>query len=107
MKTNILYTSAPLAPPTALIVTNVTSRSVSLSWEPPQVDLHNGVIRHYQIMVSETDTGITSIHRTTANTAFILGMLHPYYSYVFRVQAVTVTAGPFSSPITTVTLQDG
>ena len=100
-------TSAPLAPPTSLIVTNVTSTSVSLSWEPPQMNLHNGVIRHYLIMVSETNTGTNSSHRTTANTAFTIRMLHPYYTYVFMIQAVTVAAGPFSSSITAVTHQDG
>ena len=71
------------------------------------MDLQNGVIRHYLIMVSETNTGTNMSRRTTANTAFTIGMLHPYYLYVFMIQAVTVAEGPFSSSIAAVTLQDG
>lgn len=71
------------------------------------MDLHNGVIRHYQIVISETDTSTNITLMTTANTVFTVGMLHPYYTYVFIVQAVTVAAGPFSSSVSTLTPQDG
>ena len=67
----------------------------------------NGVIRHYLVQVSESETGTNYTYQTTAHTVFAVGDLHPYYTYSFSVQAVTVAAGPLSTPRSVRTLEDG
>ena len=87
---------APGAAPTMLTASNITATSVTLSWEPPESDLQNGVIRHYLIQVFEYQTGNNLTYQATAHTVFTIGDLHPFYTYSFSVQAVTVAAGPLS-----------
>ena len=99
--------SAPEAAPTDPIVLNTTSTSVSLTWGAPAMELQNGVIRHYQVVAFEVNTNTSLTYRATANTAFTVGELHPYYTYQFAVQAVTVAAGPLSTSVSVLTLQDG
>ena len=98
---------APGAAPTMLTASNVTATSITLSWEPPESDLQNGVIRHYLIQVLETQTGNNLTYQVTALTVFTVGDLHPFYTYSFSVQAVTVAAGPLSLPQSVRTLEDG
>ena len=98
---------APGAAPTMLTASNITATSFTLSWEPPESDLQNGVIRHYLIQVFETQTGNNLTYQATARTVFTVGDLHPFYSYSFSVQAVTVAAGPLSVPRSVRTLEDG
>ena len=107
IRLSLFLPSAPDAAPTSVAVLNVTSTSVSMYWDPPPLELQNGVIRHYQIVAFEVDTNTSLAYVATANTAFTLGELHPYYTYRFSVQAVTVAAGPSSMPVSIVTLQDG
>ena len=98
---------APEAAPTMLTASNITATSVALSWEPPESDLQNGVIRHYLIQVFETQTGNNLTYQVTARTVFTVGDLHPFYTYSFSVQAVTVAAGPLSVPQSVRTLENG
>ena len=98
---------APSGPPTSLTVTSVTSTALTLNWIPPDVDLQNGQIRHYLITVYERDTGGNFTLQTLANTQFTVGDLHPYYTYEFTVQAVTVAPGPVSTLVSILTPQDG
>ena len=102
-----LYQLAPSGAPSPAMVVGLTSTSVSLNWLPPNNTLHNGVIRHYSIYVQETNTGADFSVQTLSDTTFTVGDLHPYYTYVISVQAVTVLPGPMSSPTTILTLQDG
>lgn len=102
-----LLLAAPGVAPTMLTERNITSTSVTLSWEPPASNLQNGVIRHYLIQVLESETGLSYTYQTTAHTVFIVGDLHPYYTYTFSVQAVTVAAGPLSTSRSLRTLEDG
>ena len=90
-----------------LTASNVTATSVTLSWEPPESDLQNGVIRHYLIQVFEYQTGNNLTYQATAHTVFTVGDLHPFYTYSFSIQAVTVAAGPLSVSKSVRTLEDG
>ena len=98
---------APGAAPTMLTASNITATSVTLSWEPPESDLQNGVIRHYLIQVFEYQTGNNLTYQATAHTVFTVGDLHPFYTYSLSVQAVTVAAGPLSVSQSISTLEDG
>lgn len=89
-----------------MVVSNITSTSVTVTWEAPAAELQNGVIRHYQITAFEVDTGTTFTYRATANTEFTVGELHPHYTYRIAVAAVTVATGPLSTAVSLLTLQD-
>ena len=104
---SLTFIVAPEAAPTMLTANNVTATSFTLSWEPPESDLQNGVIRHYLIQVFETQTGNNLTYQVTARTVFTVGDLHPFYTYSFSVQAVTVAAGPLSLSESVRTLEDG
>ena len=85
---------------------NVTSTSLYLLWDSPPPDEHNGIIRYYQIHLTENDTGLIHQYRTTNNEYFI-DRLHPYYHYILQIQAVTVLPGEQSDTLYITTLEDG
>lgn len=100
------YAPAPGAPPVNLSYANLTSSSLSLSWEPPTAEEHNGIIRRYIIGVTEEETG-NQFNFSSPATATMIQQLHPNYRYSFRVSAVTVSPGPSSHPLTVQMLEDG
>ena len=60
----------------------------------------------YIINVTEVDTGV-QFQYTSVNTQYILRSLHPYYTYDFVIEAVTVAPGPPTSVFSIQTNQDG
>lgn len=99
---------APEAPPVMVMHSNIMSRSVALSWATPRSDRQNGVIRHYLIEAYENVTGNTLTYPTPSDqTSLVISNLHPFYVYTIRIQAVTVSPGPLSEPLTVNTMEDG
>ena len=90
-----------------MISSDVTSTSLTLTWLPPQTTLQNGVIRHYIVTALEINTGANFTYQAQSHTTFSIGDLHPYYTYLFNVFAVTVEVGPASLDHSVTTLQDG
>ena len=84
---------------------NATSTSLTLSWNAPAEP--NGIVRHYLVLVEETDTNHNHTVVSYSNVQFTVGGLHPYYTYELSVQAVTITSGPPSTILSVQTLQDG
>ena len=99
----------------------VSSRSISLSWEPPILE-NGGSILQYHMIVIETQihytndgveiTGMqTYLNRTynvSAGRAQLIDMIHPDYNYTVRIAAATEPGiGLFSDPITVRTEMDG
>ena len=80
--------------------------SVSVSWQPPPVAEQNGIIRIYNISVTEEETG-NVIELCTEKTSTVITNLHPDYNYSISVAAFTVQTGPFSSSISLKTHEDG
>lgn len=72
---------------------------------PPAVD-HNGIIRNYTVRTTEENTGRQFL-LTSHGSSQRIDSIHPYYNYTCAVAAVTVSAGPFSAPITTTTAEAG
>ena len=97
---------APSGPPVGVSYLEVTSTSVTLSWNPPETSQHNGVIRSYTVNVQEEETG-RSFSVNSTNTELSIGNLHPFYTYHFAVAAVTISQGPFTYEYTLQTLEDG
>ena len=96
----------PTAVPENITVEHVLSDTVILSWEPPPVEQQNGAIQSYVIGVTEADSG-REYNVTSLVTTHAVGSLHPYYTYSFRIAAVTIGIGPYSHPINTTTLEAG
>ena len=88
------------------MVAVIDSRSVHLSWSPPPPEHHNGVIRQFQINVTEVDTG-RAYQLTSFGSSRTVSSLHPFYTYQFSVAAYTVAPGPFSVPSVQLMPQDG
>ena len=75
-------------------------------WDELPSEDKNGIIRYYLVNVTETNTG--HHYQTTSTTTDIaLSNLHPYYTYSITVAAYTIEEGPFSTPVSFTTLQDG
>ena len=90
-----LVSAAPSAPPQNLSGFAVDHTSISLSWSPPPVHLQNGNITHYEINITERETGLV-FQYTTTNTSIVISSLHPDYIYDCIVAAFTVALGPYS-----------
>lgn len=79
---------------------------ITLQWSPPPPIDVNGVLRHYVVEVTETDTG-RDWSFVALGPSLILGSLHPYYNYSARVAAYTIELGPFTELFFVQTNQSG
>lgn len=95
---------APSSPPRRVVVVPISSRSLQVSWQPPSTP--NGQITEYHINITEINTNTWREVRSTSLTKLITG-LHPYYTYITSVAAVTIGKGPYSTPIRIRTFSDG
>ena len=89
-------TAAPAGPPQELKVVLITSRSLKLSWFPPLLQDHNGIIREYRIRVTDVQTGNT-VELVSTSTSITIQPLHPYYVYHCNVAAYTIAEGPYAA----------
>ena len=103
---NLFSTTAPSAPPEDIQISAEDSRTLRLSWEPPNNRSRNGIIQLYHINVTELYTDFTFLVETTAQSVLV-DDLHPYYRYSCIVAAETVDLGPFSSPVFIQLPEDG
>ena len=84
----------------------MSSTGFVVSWTMPMPADHNGIIRSYTVNITEENTGTHTIF-TSHTSSQRIDSLHPYYNYTCLVAAVTVSAGPFSPPITITTAESG
>ena len=92
------YSVVPTAAPTNLIVTRKDSSSVSLSWNPPPAEHHNGQLIGYTVEVKDVN-GMSQQdpEQPTSNFAKIDG-LNSDTEYKFHVSARTAAG---SGPVAT------
>ena len=117
----LLSDLAPTASPQKISFVH-TSRSFTLSWYPPTPLEQNGVLTLYHVIIMEVQilyldngTVISQIGRNFNRTCDVsrdhmqsIDMLHPSYKYTVRIAAANIVGiGPFSDPITVMTLEDG
>ena len=86
----------PSSPPVNVSLADVTSTSLTIKWNPPPDDEHNGIIQYYLLSVEEIPSNIT-LSLNTSELSISLTNLHPDYEYEFIISAVTVGPGPFFS----------
>ena len=64
--------------------------------------LDNGTV------ISQMGTNFNRTYNVSEGRIQLIDMLHPSYNYTVRIAAATVAGiGPFSDPITVMTLEDG
>lgn len=101
------YSLAPSAPPMDVNHTRLTSNSVVLQWSPPSAQHLNGIIRAYNVVVYELETGQSNSLSSSQNELSIgSANLQPFYWYNFSVCAVTVAQGPCTDMYSLQTLED-
>ena len=84
-----------------------SSRSASITWDPPPADQWNGVIILYIINVTVVETRLT-FQLNSTSTSIAVSTLQPYRNYDCIIAAITsVGTGPFSNRFTLTTPQDG
>lgn len=66
---------------------------MELSWDPPAMELQNGLIRQYGVRIVTLNTQREMIH-TTNGTRLLVDGLHPFYIYRCYVLAITLGPGP-------------
>ena len=95
---------APTGAPGGLTSTSVESRSLSVVWGTVPCPHQGGPITGYKLRYSNG----TSIMETMGNRKHSLTGLTPFTSYSVQVAAVNDGGtGPYSTPLTVETLQDG
>ena len=97
---------APSAPPTVLSVDLVTATSFLVKWTLPPLNETNGRIRYFMLAITENETLVTTYVEVYHTTKLLEG-LHPFYTYMLEVAAVTSALGPYSSPFATITKEAG
>ena len=75
-------------------------------WNPPPDDDINGIVQHYIIKVQVAESQAQTQYETSS-LQFTLTNLQPYCTHIIQVAAFTIAPGPFSEPLTVVTLEDG
>ena len=96
----------PTAAPTVTLYSAVDSTSLFISWLAPPLDQQNGMIRRYDLTLTELETGSVFTY-STSGTNFTATLLHPNYQYQVEVSAVTIGSGPSSAPLIVMTPEDG
>ena len=100
--------AVPSGPPRNLMPANVTSRSITLTWDPPYPNEWNGIILYYVVDIVEMESGEHRQEVSTNSTSLLVYQLHPYYSYSFNVSAATtIGPGPQSEVFTVRALEEG
>ena len=105
----IIILLSPSIVPTAavqnVIVSDVSSTGLTVSWEAPPLSHQNGPITVYSILISAVNSSYSRSVTSLALTVDITG-LHPNYEYTVSVTAESNSgSGIASSPIMFTTLQ--
>ena len=102
---SFLYYSAPSGPPLNVTTRAVNSTTIQVTWAPPAPENQNGIITLYNINVTVSETKGDFVLNTSRTSLNVTG-LHPHYTYIFAVTAVTIRPGPYSEPQAITTPED-
>lgn len=84
-----------------------SSRTATLSWDPPVPSLRNGEITSYTVNVSVVESE-EMLQYTSLSADLELSSLRPYHTYMFMIAASTIAGeGPFSMVVTIRMPEDG
>ena len=99
--------TVPSSYPQNFLVAASSSRSATITWEPPQLTEQNGIIILYTINVTIAGSG-EMFQLTSTTTSLTVSTLRPFTTYFCIIAASTsVGIGPFSMVVTLQTPEDG
>ena len=99
--------AAPSGPPQNFQSSEVSSRSITFTWDPPLFEEQNGVITGYIINVTSIETE-ELFELFSDSESLTADFVRPFSSYIFKIAGQTaVGTGTFSDPITIMTPEDG
>lgn len=91
--------TAPSGQPQGVSARHLSPYSLLVSWQPPLVHLHRGIITSYTIRL-ETLVGERNVTYFPAhNEEITIESLIPSFEYRISVAASTISIGPYSSPV--------
>ena len=97
----------PSAAVQSVMVSDITSSGLTVSWQPPPISHQNGAISLYTVLVSAVNSSFTRSVTSQETTIEIIG-LHPNYAYTVSVTAEGSSgSGIASDPVLFTTLQAG
>ena len=65
-----------MGPPTSFYLVVINSTAIEASWELPEIDVRNGIIRGYKLFVQSSGEDIRNVTITNnENLAYIIGGL--------------------------------
>ena len=82
-----------LGPPTNLTTSIVDPYTISLSWNPPQADQQNGILRYYLVTLTSNLPTVTR-NISASQLTISVGGLRPFTLYTCKVEVGTVGLGP-------------
>ena len=91
------------------MATNFDPASVMVSWKPPPLIHHNGIITGYMISYHRVgSSSMMSLNVNSGITQYVISGLVAYVNYSVTVAAMNVNGtGTFSEPIIQISGQDG
>lgn len=99
--------TVPSGPPRNITGQPLSSESISLIWDPPPAEEHNGVIIGYVISITTVPTG-EILQFFSAVPSLTIPLLQPFTTYSCIIAANTsVGSGPFSGVISVMTEETG
>ena len=105
---NFLFSIGPSGPPIDVKISDVTSSTMKVRWQPPSPSVRNGKITKYQVHFTGLgDTTIRQSREMTTNqtNARLTGLL-PNTRYDVTVRAFTIVGpGPYSKAVDAFTKQ--
>ena len=97
---------APDSPPQHPNAIALSPTSIHITWDPPLLQDHNGIIREYRVNVTEAATSTITEH-VINQTQLVVTDLKPFHVYYCSIVAVTVDEGPHTVSVSVLTQEAG
>ena len=89
---------------------NTSSRSLLVTWDPVPAEWRFGIIRGYQVIITDTRDGREYVYdvKVSENRSLEQAGFERYTNYTVRISAYTIKGlGNYSEPIRVITDEDG
>ena len=90
----------PSSPPENVMIASINTATLMVSWQPPPVIDHNGLLTGYTIHYSIVGSNDVANEIITNGTIYVISGLVRDVDYSVRVAAMNINGtGPFSNPV--------
>ena len=104
------FSTEPHSAPTNIVIPSTEEQSATITWQPPLPDDRNGMITFYLLVIRNLQFAMDDIKVNVSGSdlSYTVGGLEEYCRYDCQIAAGTVVgAGPYSSRVQFVTMEDG